>query len=231
MSSRTVQPEVMDDPFLDAAEHAAALAGLARLNRLSRAAANLWPYIRREAERAGRPLRVLDVATGSADVPVALALRARRAHIQLELHACDVSPRALRIAQTRAERAGVPISTFVSDLQASDRLGAFDVVTCSLFLHHLPHDAAVQALHTMADATGRLLLVSDLRRSRTGLILAWTASRCLTRSRVVHTDAVRSVQAAWTMREMRAMAQAAGLDDATVEPTWPQRMLLRWRRP
>lgn len=220
----------MDDPALDAAEHESALAGLARLNRLSGADAILWPHLQREAARVGRPLRVLDVATGSGDVPVALALRARRVKVDLDLHACDVSSRALDLAGACAQRAGVRLSTFVANLEVEMPLGDFDVVTCSLFLHHLSHDAVVKALQIMADAAGSLLLVSDLRRSSTGLGLAWAASRCSTRSRVVHVDAVRSVRAAFTIGEMQSMALEAGLTDASVAPVWPLRMLLCWRR-
>ena len=57
--------ERMDDPALDAGEHARALAGLARLNRWARSHRILWPGIAGEARLAngaGRALRVLDVA-------------------------------------------------------------------------------------------------------------------------------------------------------------------------
>ncbi|MBX9582367.1 MAG: hypothetical protein K2X87_18855, partial [Gemmataceae bacterium] len=72
-------PERMDDPGLDPAEHRRALAALARINRWSRSAAVIWRPIRDFARSAGRPVRVLDVATGGGDVPKALAEKARRA--------------------------------------------------------------------------------------------------------------------------------------------------------
>ena len=80
LSKRCRQAELMDQPGLDAGEHAHALHGLARINRLSRSDAILWPAIERLA-RAGRgsPIRVLDVASGGGDVPIALAKRASRA--------------------------------------------------------------------------------------------------------------------------------------------------------
>ena len=44
-------PELMDDPGLDPAEHRHALAGLARINRLSRSVAVLWPPVAALARR------------------------------------------------------------------------------------------------------------------------------------------------------------------------------------
>jgi hypothetical protein len=106
----------------------------------------------------------------------------------------------------------------------------YDVVMCSLFLHHLTDDQATVVLAKMATGARRLVTASDLIRSRMGLAIAWGASRLLTRSPVVHTDAVRSVRAAFTRGEIKQRADAAGLSGATVSWRWPWRFLLRWER-
>src|SRR6476469_8228362 len=92
-------PELMDDPALDPGEHRRALAGLARLNAVSNSAGVLWPPIKRLAKELGRPVRVLDVATGSGDVPRALLARAKRAGVALEAVGCDISPTAVAAAE------------------------------------------------------------------------------------------------------------------------------------
>src|SRR5947209_11250822 len=105
---RAVEPELMDDPGLDPAEHRRALLGLARLNRWSRSAAILWPVLREVAKRvSGRPVRVLDVATGAGDVPVGLWKRATAANLSVEIEACDVSATALAHAAASAGGAAV----------------------------------------------------------------------------------------------------------------------------
>ena len=76
----------------------------------------------------------------------------------------------------------------------------------------------------------RLVLVNDLDRSLIGLILAHVVTRLVTRCDVVHTDGPRSVAAAFTTTEARAMAERAGLRGATVVRRWPCRWLLSWRR-
>ncbi len=222
---RHLQPEIMDDPDLDAESHRAALRGLARLNRCSAAARTLLPEIRRVA--ANGPATLLDVATGHADLPVALARRARHAGLDLSIRACDVSPRAVEWARARAECAELAIEILQADA-LRDPLPEADVVTCSLFLHHLSEDDASRLLRRLAGAARRLLLVGDLRRSRWSTLLCGTFPRLLTTSRVVHVDAVRSARAAFTVAELRDLAARAGLEGARVVPRFPGRMLLSW---
>jgi len=82
----------------------------------------------------------------------------------------------------------------------------------------------------MKRATRRLVLVSDLRRCRTGFVLAVLASRALTRSHVVHVDALRSVRAAFTIPEFAEIAVTSGLDSATLIRRFPCRFLLEWSK-
>src|SRR4051812_48990152 len=94
-------PELMDDPAIDPAEHRRALAALARINRVSNSVGVLWPSIRELAGKLGRPIRVLDVATGSGDVPAGLLAKARRAAIALEIAGCDISTTAINEARRK----------------------------------------------------------------------------------------------------------------------------------
>src|SRR5690606_32364894 len=93
-------PELMDDPGLDPGEHRRALAGLARINRVSGSAGVLWGPVRGLARgQPDRPLRVLDVATGSGDVPVRLSRKAAAAGLdRIAFHGCDLSPTAVEAA-------------------------------------------------------------------------------------------------------------------------------------
>ncbi|GIW74367.1 MAG: hypothetical protein KatS3mg103_0889 [Phycisphaerales bacterium] len=201
---RRLVGERMDDPSLPAREHAHALAGLARLNTLSGTARAIYRRIAPLAASLGRPVTVLDVATGSGDLPIALMRRASKDGLMLSCTGCDVSRRALRRAQARARRHGVPLRTVRLDALA-EPLPTADVVTCALFLHHLTDRQAADLLARMAEAADRLLVVSDLRRGAWCTALAAVVPRLTTTSRVVHVDALRSARAAWTMRELHAL--------------------------
>ncbi|MDX2197824.1 MAG: methyltransferase domain-containing protein [Phycisphaerae bacterium] len=233
LTTRVLIPERMDDPALPAGDHAAALRGLERINRLSRSAAILWSPIRRLAEKRGagaRPIRVLDVATGAGDIAMEIARRAKRSGLAMDVQGCDISPRAVDFARDRARRAGVSVSFFEWDAVRDDPPTGFDVVMCSLFLHHLSETDAVAVLSKLGQAAGSLLLVNDLRRSRAGLALAWIGTRLLSRSSVVHFDGPQSVRAAFSLDEVADLARRAGLSEFSLARRWPCRYLLEWRR-
>ncbi len=231
-SQRVRRPEIMDQPGLDPAEHAAALRGLGRINVLSRSGAVLWPTIARIArEQSGKPLRVLDLATGGGYVPVTLARLAARAGLDLRIDGCDISATAVAFAKEQANAQGFDLHVFECDVLTGALPQGYDVITTTLFLHHLDDASAVDLLRRMREAAGRAVLVDDLVRSRWGHALAWMGCRLLSRSRVVHHDGPVSVEAAFTPAEVLEMARAAGMDGAMLTRHWPQRFLLQWRRP
>jgi 2-polyprenyl-3-methyl-5-hydroxy-6-metoxy-1,4-benzoquinol methylase len=228
---RERRPEVMDQPDLDAGRHRDALRGLERINRWTGSSRILWRPLRALAtEVAPAPLRVLDVATGAGDTPLRLWRRARRAGLPALVAGCDVSPRAVAFAQRRAAEQGADVPFFECDALTGPLPADYDVLTCSLFLHHLTDEDAVCLLRRLAEAASRLVLIHDLRRGLGGFALAYLGTRLLSRSEVVHTDGPRSVRAAFTQDEALALARQAGLEGATVEKRWPCRFLLSWKR-
>jgi len=225
---RLLRPELMDDPVLERGRHRHALRGLSRLNLLSGSARILWPAIRELARRERRPLRVLDLASGAGDVPLGLWRRVRRAGLEIEIRGMDVSPEAVAFARELAAAAGAPLRFERGDVMHGELPAGFDVVLCSLFLHHVDDERAVDLLARMRRAARRLVLVSDLLRGTPGLLLAHAASRLLTTSDVVRSDAPQSVRASYTGDEMLELARRAGMSGARVWRRWPQRLLLTW---
>lgn len=224
LARRHRQPELMDDPALDPAEHRRALAGLARINAVSNSAGVLWPSLRRLAVQLNRPLRVLDIATGSGDVPLALLRLAAREKLPITLAGCDLSAVAIGVAK----RVPSPVEFFTLDVLNAPFPDGFDAFTCSLFLHHLDEPDVVALMGKMRAANPRLILVNDLERSRFNYLAVWVASRLFSRSRVVHADGPLSIQGAFTVGEMKGMAEEAGLTGATVRAKFPCRLLLEW---
>jgi 2-polyprenyl-3-methyl-5-hydroxy-6-metoxy-1,4-benzoquinol methylase len=231
ISQRYRVPEIMDMPDLDAHRHAHALRGIARINRWSGSARILWaPISALACEISARPLRILDIATGGGDVPIRLWHKARRAGVPAVIDGCDLSRCAVAFAQHRAKERGADISFFQLNALTDELPPDYDVVMCSLFLHHLDDEQAVELLRRMSQAARRMVLINDLRRSRAGLALAKLATRLLTTSKVVHFDGPQSVRAAFAIDEVDALANRAGLKGATIEKRWPCRFLLTWRR-
>lgn len=219
----------MDQPDLDPRLRRGALRALDRINRISGTVGRYWPEIGQLSHRlGGRRLRVIDVACGGGDVAIAIERRAARHGIDLEMSGCDASPEALAYARSGAERAGAAVDFFECDATGG-ALPESDVALCSLFLHHLDDNQAVNLLGLMTDSARHLVLVSDLVRSRLGHVYAYLASRLLTRSPVVRTDAMLSVEAAFTVDEAASLARRARPDGFDVRIHFPQRYLLTWR--
>jgi 2-polyprenyl-3-methyl-5-hydroxy-6-metoxy-1,4-benzoquinol methylase len=231
LAQRDKQPEIMDQPGLDTTHHQQALQGLSRINWISRSDAILWKPIRKLAEeKRGQTLRVLDLATGAGDVPIRLARRACKAGLPITFSGVDINPTAIDFARQQAIASNVQVDFFPLDALTLPIPTGYDVITCSLFLHHLEPDEAVDLLRRMAQAARSMILVNDLLRSRMGYFLAYLGTRVLTSSYVVHEDGPQSVRAAFTMAEAKQLADQAELKDATISWRWPYRFLLQWKR-
>jgi 2-polyprenyl-3-methyl-5-hydroxy-6-metoxy-1,4-benzoquinol methylase len=231
VAQRRRVPEIMDQSDLAPESHVHALRGLARINGWSGSARLLWRLIFAGARRwSVQRLSMLDVATGGGDVPIRLWHKARRAGLELVIAGCDRSPQAIAYAQRNARARRADIDFFPWDVVENSLPGEYDIVSASLFLHHLDEKRAIELLRAMARSARRLVLINDLVRSRSGYILAYLGTRILSASDVVHTDGPRSVAAAFTPEELEALARQASLDRARVTTHWPCRVLLEWER-
>ncbi|MDA0328649.1 MAG: methyltransferase domain-containing protein [Gemmatimonadetes bacterium] len=229
LSFRRHQAELMDDPGLDPVRHRRALRALGRVNRISFAAERVWGEVRRLHEEMQRPVRVLDIACGGADVLVHIARQARRSGVPVELSGCDISPVALAEAR-RLASGEAAVDVFELDVLREDLPSGFDLMTTSLFLHHLSREDAVALLRRMSERTERALLVQDLRRTRLGYVLAWVGLHTLTTSDVARADGLVSVRAAFTTEEVADLCREAALIRAEIAYGWPQRFTIRWER-
>lgn len=221
----------MDGPDLDIGRLRPALAGLARLNRVSRSVGIVWKPIAALAAELRRPISILDVATGGGDVPAGLCRRAQRSRVRVDILGVDVNLQTLEIARNHVPQAKGRMRFARLDALNDALPGSFDVIVCSLFLHHLDNHEVVSLLARMAGATKHLVLANDLVRSRLSLLGVSLASRFLTASPVVRVDGPLSVRAAFTPSEMRGLAKDAGLTGAKVSRRFPCRLLLEWKRP
>lgn len=226
MFQRDRQPEMMEDPSLPDDEHLCALAGLARLNRISGVARAMYRHLRRHAlAQSNRPLCVLDVASGSGDIPITWAKLARREGLKLQLTLLDVHSIAVEEQQRRARRVGLDVLSLQHDCLKSPLPGGFDVVTCSLFMHHLDDHQAFRLLQSMQAATDSALVICDLERTRLNLALVQIGARLLSRSQVVHHDAPVSVRSAFTLDEFKKLAEDALARPVRVQRSFPCRFI------
>lgn len=224
---RAVQPELLDLAIDDQDALAANLADLRVVNRWLGGTASIVRAVAAVIDASvpvSRPLRMLDVATGSGDVP--LALHAWGQGRELVVYASDLLAEVL--AETRKHTANrLPLLRHDAlHLPVPD--GALDIVTCAQALHHFEPPAAVALLRELARAA-RVVIVTDLRRSW----LAYVGARVLAltqRSAMSRHDGPLSVLRAYTPGEVQELCAAAGLVGATVRHDGAFRLVLVWKR-
>jgi ubiquinone/menaquinone biosynthesis C-methylase UbiE len=229
---RATGDELMDEPGQDAAELARSLADLRGVNRwLGGTRIVLRHLSRLVAGDPGRTWRILDVATGSADIPLAIARWASSRGIAVEVVATDLHPTTLEVARARiAGHANLRAEAADAlDLRYPD--SSFDVVLCSTALHHFnERDEVLRVLREM-DRVARVGgIVNDLRRSRPALVGANLLAATVWRTHpVTRHDGPLSVRRSFTPSELRELGAAAGLRGARVHAHVPFRVALVWR--
>lgn len=212
MAREVARTEWLDHPEVPPAELAESLAVLARLNRLGTTQAllrHVTPFL--AAHRDPRPFRVLDLGTGGADIPAALARWARRRGRSVTVVGLDLQPAVLACARATARGLSEVRLVAGDALRPPVRAGSVDLVLCSLTLHHLPEAAVMALLRLMADLARLGFVVSDLRRSRLAWAAVWATTRLVSRNRLSRHDGPLSVRRAYTRAELAALSRAAGL--------------------
>jgi ubiquinone/menaquinone biosynthesis C-methylase UbiE len=206
--------ELLDGP-LDPEVLSANLRDLARVNRWLGGVDLSWRAVQPllAADGGGSTIRLLDVGTGAADIPLALAGRAQARGASLEIVATDVRPEIVELATARADE--VALRSVRVKLGAPDRIDepdrSFDIVHASLVLHHLDPPAAVQLLREMARVASRAVIVNDLDRTERWLLGARLLATFTTRNQYTRNDGPLSVRRAYRPNEMAQLAAHAGL--------------------
>ena len=165
---------------------------------------------------AERPVTVLDVGAGAADIPIALVRWARSAGRRIRVLALDRDGGAIRYARARV--AGYPEITLLRGdaLALPVGLGLVDVVISALTLHHLDPGQAARYLVEIDGAARLGWVVNDLVRGRVAHRLVWLLTRILTRSRMARHDGPISVRRSYTPPEVAALCEKAGFFDVRV---------------
>ena len=201
-------PELMDRPQPVTLELESDLRNLRQLNRYFGSYALVEHFLRRWIQ-PGAQLRVLDLATGSGDIPRLVIDHARKVSATVTVDAIDQQESTLKIA--RALSANYPEIDFkTGDVLTFDDSAKYDIVLCSLALHHFGDDSAAQLLRRCRELSRRYVLVSDLRRGPLATIGAYLLTAVIFRDSMTRTDARLSSARAFSFREFRSLAARAG---------------------
>ncbi len=223
----------MDDPNASREDLAEALRFLRMTNqRLGGTAAALKRF--KAWARAGRwegasPVRILDVGTGSADIPLAIARWARSAGLALRITAVDRHPVTCDLARAYLREHGGEAASDIEIVEADAlRLmdhfdaGSFDYAHAGLFLHHLADIEVMTVLRIMDRLSVRGMIWNDLVRVPLPRLMLCPV--LIGAPAMIRHDALVSVQAGFTRREAIDLAQRAGWR----QPRWRRHLIHRF---
>ncbi len=219
---RKVTSELLDQDLGTPVEVASSLIDLRHINDWFGGTRTTITLLRRiVAEGNCRSLSLLEVAAGAGDVPLAAQRTLAREGTELRVTLLDRIPSHLP---------GNGVASVCGDaLHLPFRDDAFDVVSCSLFTHHLAPDALRAFAGEGLRVCRRAILINDLIRSRLHLWLVY-AGLPLFRSRITWHDAPASVRNAYIVEEMRGLLEGLPVGRITISRHYLYRMgVLVWK--
>lgn len=179
-------------------------------------------------------LNILDLGTGSADIPRALVNWARQQGsehpIHFQIKACDLHPVAVSVSRQLC--ANYPEITVIQAdaLNLSYENNHFDFVISSMFMHHLENQQAVHLLQEMA-RLGRIgFIVNDLERHPLAWLGIKTLGHLTRKGRIFKNDAPLSVLRGFTEPELHRLKADSQLSQLVIEHQAPYRWILHYTK-
>jgi SAM-dependent methyltransferase len=212
-------PQDVKDNFADLRRINRYLGGVSALTR------HLYPALV-SLQHSRDSITVLDLGTGSAEIPLAVADWVSLRHLELRIIGLDLSTRNLALADAEAgARPNIDLLQ-ANALQLPFGAGSCDIVTSSLFLHHLAPDSVVEVLQAAFHCARHGLVMSDLVRGWLPLFAFWLVRPIFARNFLTRHDGMVSIRRAYSPDELSRLARQAGLKNVHVFTHWPWRMTL-----
>lgn len=218
------KPELLDLPQPLTPELERDLANLASLNRYFGSHQLVRRYLRLWLTEK-RSYRVLDLATGFGDIPRLIAAWGAEKGIEIEVDAVDANAATVEIAR-RQSGAFPHINWICADALQYESAQPYDLVCCSLALHHFSETDAIGLLRRIRRLSQQFALVADLERSPLTTIGIWLLTTFIYRDAMTKFDGMLSAKRAFSFAEMEELADQAGWENYGHDRAFPCRQAL-----
>lgn len=203
LGGRVLRPEILDGVRLDQARDS--LADIVRLNRYF-GGHSVLRRILPEVIGSQETFTVLDVGAASGDMGDCI----RSLYPGATVTSLDY------LAFHMAKAAPPKVCADAFHLPFRDR--SFDIVFCSLFLHHFTNEEIVNLLRGFQNVARSAIVVIDLERNPLSYYFVPLSRWLLRWDPITVHDAPASVEAGFHATELRELAVAAGLANPRVRP-------------
>ncbi len=221
---RVVIPELLDTDCGTSAEVSASLGDLRRINRWFGGVATtedmIWGVARNIDSSS---LSLLEVAAGTGYVPQTASERLLHRGLSLQITSLDRAASHLDLHNGARAVAG-------DALALPFRGASFDLLSSTLFAHHLSPQDLVQFVNEALRVCRVAVLINDLVRHPLHMSLVY-AGMPLYRSRITRHDAPASVRQAYTVGEMQSLLAQTSAARVEVHRHYLFRMgVVAWKR-
>jgi len=208
-------------------EYEGCMVELRRVNRWLGDSRALRRSVLTEIESDGaREFSMLDVGAGTGELLRETARWARTRQMKAKLVGLELNERAAEgIVEESGEFSEIE-SVRADALRMPFEAGAFDYCLCSLFTHHFRDESVVALLREMSRVARRRVYVIDLHRHPVAYYFYTTVGRLFLHNRLIREDGALSILRAFVPRELKSLAERAGLSSARVERRFPYRLVL-----
>jgi ubiquinone/menaquinone biosynthesis C-methylase UbiE len=229
LAARHREPEWMDAPDADPVLLRSSLRFIRRINILLRYTQTTLRHLDRLTHdwSPGRRLTILDVATGSGDIPRAILRWAKRRYLAVQIVGIDLHEATLLTAAGANHRSEFSLARAdATNLPFAD--GSFDIVLTNMFLHHLDEPVVLKVLAEMDRVTKQGIVIADLLRSRRAYL--WISLFTAFSNPMVKHDARVSVSGAFNESELLSLCNRAGLKYCRASRHFGHRLVLAGRK-
>jgi len=202
-SYRSKKMEIMDDFNIKGIVHRDTLDKIELVNRLlggnKVTIAGLKKLLKNQPK--DKMIRIIDLGCGNGDILRDIAMLGRKNNYSFKLIGIDANASAIEYArelsETYPEINFKKINIFSDDFKKQ----SYDIVLCTLFLHHFSNDELIQILRSTIKSASIGIVVNDLHRNKLAYYL-FKFIGYFTKNKVVIEDGLISILRAFKRKDL-----------------------------
>ncbi|MGJ3233444.1 methyltransferase domain-containing protein [Marivirga sp.] len=225
LSYRSEEEEIMDDLSDDSPALYRALKELDIINHwLGGNAITLNATRKILKSNPTKEWKIADLGCGSGEMLLKIAKWCRKKNIKIQLHGFDANPNVIAYAEKHCKL--YPEINFHADNIFSEgfKNRSFDIITCTLFLHHFPKDDLIPLLRQFREQSNKII-INDLHRHPFAYYSIKWITRFFSKSTMVQNDACLSVWRSFTKKDWKEILKLAEIQNYELEWRWA----FRWK--
>lgn len=218
---RSTQQEFLDSPECDPALASESYRFMEKVNRFFGGARSVRRFIAKEVaeSKSSSPLRILDIGSGSCDIPIAVSRRARSRGIPVKFTCLEIFDSAVKIARANIAASGeTAVELIQEDVFTHHPDEPYDYAVASMCFHHFEDEKILELMRRLRTFVKRGVLINDLHRSS----LTWLGAIPLTvfSHQGVKHDSRLSIRRGFKIRELRKLLMRLDDVSVSVKPAW-----------